>query len=153
MALSLLSQERSPDKKAIAEIIGYNERRLQKWELRVVDATGAKELPQYRKILVQGIVRDQGVAQKIDYVSPDGSSPKRTCLGWPETLQSQCRTDAHKRRSRVRSACSASFTRLVFRLRRPFLRGWCEDVARETYERLPNQVRVLFKNYPMDMHP
>jgi len=67
MPLSLLSQERSLNKKAVAEIIGYNERRPQKWEIRVVDATGATELPQYRKILAQGIVRDHGVAQKNYY--------------------------------------------------------------------------------------
>ena len=39
LALSLLAQQHSLDKKAIAEIVRYNERWPETWEIRVVDAS------------------------------------------------------------------------------------------------------------------
>ena len=96
LALPLLSQESTPDKKAVAEIVRYDERWPQKWTIRIVDAAAATELPGYRKILAQGIDADHIVIQKTYYVK-SGWQPRHSgehIPGRRETVQRRSLTNA-----------------------------------------------------------
>jgi protein-disulfide isomerase len=155
LAVPLVAQESSLDKKAIAEIVRYNERWPQKWEIRVVDATGATELPQYRKILAQGIVRDNVVAQKIYYLSPDGSRVIKA-----NTFQvGQKPFNANVARMHISDAPaygppSAPVSLVLFSdFECPFCASHAKMLRENVPKDFPDQVRVLFKDYPRDMHP
>lgn len=155
LALSLLSQEHSLDKKAIAEIVRYNERWPQKWEIRVVDATGATELPQYRKILAQGIVRDRVVAQKIYYVSPDGHRVTKANIF--QVGQQPFKANVERMHLSDAPAYGPPAAPVSLVLFSDFECPFCASDAKMLRENVskdfPNQVRVLFKDYPMAMHP
>jgi protein-disulfide isomerase len=155
LALPLLSQESTLDKKAVAEIVRYNERWPQKWTIRIVDAAAATELPGYRKILAQGIDADHIVIQKTYYVSPDGSRVIQANI-FPvgEKPFNGDLSRMHLSDAPSYGPPTAPVSLVLFS---DFQCPFCASDAKMFRENIPrdfpHEVRVIFKDYPMHMHP
>lgn len=154
-ALTLLSQETSLDQKAVAGIVRYNERWPQKWAIRILDTRSKTELPGYRKVLAQALVAGHIVSQKVYYVSPDGSHVIQASIfqvGEKPFAGDVARMHLSDAPSYGPLAAPVSLV-LFSDFQCPFCASEAKMFREKIPRDFPQQVRVLFKDYPMDMHP
>jgi protein-disulfide isomerase len=155
IALPLFAQQPSLGKKAIAEIVRYNERWPQGSEIRVEDTSDQTELPHYRKILAQLVLNNSVVAQKTYYVTPDGSRVITASVFELDRKPFSANLDRmHLSDAPAYGPATATVTVVLFSdFECPFCANDAKMFRDGVPKDFPGQVRVLFKDYPMSMHP
>lgn len=152
--LPLVAQHSDIDTKSVTELIRYNERWPQTADIRISDPVDAPEMPGYRRIAAQFLRDGKPLAQRMYYVSADGKH-----LADATTFEIGHKPFEDRiNRMRLGSAPSygpagAPVSLVIFSdFECPFCAKEAKILRDNVAKDFPKEVRVFFKDYPLDFH-